>query len=175
MARVNNQMLERMAALRRDGFTMRAIAEEVGVSERTVRRCVRGVKAELRKPSERTLDDLVADFYDQVFETRRALVTAASELWHEEFDLDIAALDAALKSLRDRLAMLDKVSLRRLIADESIRSKFLQEFMDDVVRRWGAELTLIRCCRQLRAIGGAIGAQVDGDALEPPRSSRDDT
>ena len=67
-----------MVSLRRDGFTMKAIAEKVGVSERTVRRYVRGVEPDIRMPSELDSNELTDGFYDQVLASRRRIVAIAS-------------------------------------------------------------------------------------------------
>ena len=69
---MDNERLAQMVSLRRDGLTMKAIADRVGVSERTVRRYVRGVEPDLRLPSrEFDLETLVGSFYDPILEHRR--------------------------------------------------------------------------------------------------------
>ena len=84
---------------------MKAIAEKVRVSERTVRRYVRGVKPEIRVPSELDSDELTDGFFDQVLAARRRIVKVGSEHWDEPFELGFEAVDSAMKSLRERLAV----------------------------------------------------------------------
>ena len=84
-----------MVSLRRDGFTMKAIAEKVGVSERTVRRYVPGVEPDIRMPSELDSNELTDGFYDQVLASRRRIVSirklGADESLRAEFFRDFMA------------------------------------------------------------------------------------
>ncbi len=146
--RVNKDLLDQMVSLRRDAFTMEAIAEKVGVSERTVRRYVRGVEPDIRMPSALTSDELTDRFYDQVLAHRRRIVATASAYWNEPFELGWEAVDLAMKSLRERLAGMEKVSIRKLGADESLRDEFFDEFIAQVRRDWLNELDLIRLLRE---------------------------
>ena len=137
-----------MVSLRRDGFTMKAIAEKVGVSERTVRRYVRGVQPDIRMPSELGPDELTDGFYDQVLATRRRIVASASEYFAEPFELGLEAVDLAMKSLRELLAGMEKVSIRKLGADQSLRAEFFHNFMTQVRCDWVNELKTVRVLRQ---------------------------
>ena len=146
---MNNKLIERMVALRRDGFTMKAIAEQVGVSERTVRRYVRGVEPEIRMSSALSSDELTDSFYDQVLAYRRWIVSNASEHWAEPFELRLDAVDSAMKSLRELFKGMEKVSIRKLGAHESLRAEFFAEFIEQVGHDWIAELNTIRLWRRI--------------------------
>ena len=137
--RVNNKLIERMVAMRRDGFTMKAIAEACGVSERTVRRYVRGVEPKIKMPSELNSDEFTDWCYDQVL---------------APFEVGLDRVDASMKSLRELLAGMEPVSIRRLEADESLRAEFCQEFLADVARDWVAELNMERVRRRFVRLSG---------------------
>ena len=113
---MNNKLIERMVALRRDGFTMKSIAEKVGVSERTVRRYAR-VEPQIKMPSELNSDEFMASSYDLVLAHRRGLVAAASKSWDEPFEFGFNRVNDAMKELRELLAGMEKVSVRRLETD----------------------------------------------------------
>ena len=106
------------------------------VSERTVRRYVRGVEPDIRMPSELDSNELTDGFYDQVLASRRRIVAIASEDWAEPVELGIEAVDSAMKSLRKLLAGMENVSIRKLGADESLRAEFFRDFMAHVLRDW---------------------------------------
>lgn len=162
--RVNQELLDQMVSLRRAGFTMKDIAEKVGVSERTVRRYVRGVEPDIRMPSELTSNELTDCFYDQVLASRRSLVATASAYWEEPFELGWEAVDSAMKSLRERLSGMEKVSIRKLGADESLRAEFFDGFMADVRRDWADELNTVRLWREFaRQWGGDEERAEQGD------------
>ena len=161
---MNNKQIEQMASLRRDGFTMRAIGKEVGVSERSVRRYVTDVEPEIRLPS-LNLEELADLFYDHILAQRRLLTRVASEQWEESFDLGFEAVDAAMQSLREQLSGMDKVTIKRLGADEELRAEFFGEFMVRVGRQWIDELNGIRFVRRLkRQLGDAVEWSDDADA-----------
>ena len=143
-----------MVSLRRDGFTMKAIAEKVGVSERTVRRYVRGVEPDIRMPSELDSNELTDGFYDQVLASRRRIVAIASEDWAEPVELGIEAVDSAMKSLRKLLAGMENVSMRKLGADESLRAEFFRDFMAHVLRDW---IDVLRTEHLFRELGWPPG------------------
>ena len=144
---------------------MKAIAEKVGVSERTVRRYVHGVEPEVRMPSEVNWDELTDGFFDQVLAARRIIVKAGSEYWAEQFELGFEAVDSAMKSLRERLAGMEKVSIRKLTADESLRSEFFHEFMTYVRQDWINELKTVQVFRELdRKFGGYTERPDYGDS-----------
>ena len=164
---MNNRLLDQMVSLRRDGFTMKAIAEKVGVSERTVRRYVRGVEPDIRMPSELDSDELTDRFYDQVLEARRRIVATASELWDEPVEVGFEAVDSAMKSLRERLAGMEKVSIRKLGADESLRAEFFHDFMTHVRRDWIDELKTDRFLRDFALQFGGYEEQPDDVDLGP--------
>ncbi len=147
--RVNQELLDQMVSLRRDGFTMKAIAEKVGVSERTVRRYVRGVEPDIRMPSELDSNELTDGFYDQVLASRRRIVAIASEDWAEPVELGMEAVDSAMKSLRELLAGMEIVSIRKLGADESLRDEFFREFMTHVLGDWIRKLKTEHLFREL--------------------------
>lgn len=148
---MNQETLDKMSSLRRDGFTMREIAERVSRSERTVRRYVKNVQPQIqiRMPSDLTSDEFTDWFYDKVLASRRGLVAAASEHWDETFELGLEAVDSAMKSLRELLAGMEKVSIRRLEADESLRDEFFDEFLKNVARDWASDLKTIHSWRQM--------------------------
>ena len=161
---MNNVLLDQMVALRRDGFTMKVIAEKVRVSERTVRRYVRGVEPDIRMPSELDSDELTESFYDQILACRRRIVATAAELWDEQFELGFEAVDSTMKSLRKLLAGMEKVSIRKLAADESLRAEFFLEFMTHVRQDWVNELDTVRFLREFDRKFGGYGEQIyDGD------------
>ena len=164
---MNNILLGQMVSLRRDGFTMKAIAEKVGVSERTVRRYVRGVEPDVRMPSELDSDELTDRFYDQVLEARRRIVATASELWDEPVEVGFEAVDSAMKSLRERLAGMEKVSIRKLGADESLRAEFFHDFMAHVLRDWAIDLKTEHDLREFHRKFGGYEEQPDYDDLGP--------
>ena len=147
---MNNKLIERMVALRRDGFTMKAIAAKVGVSERTVRRYVRGVEPNIKMPSELNSDEFMAASYDLVLAHRRGLVAAASESWDEPFEFGFDRVNDAMKELRELLAGMEKVSVRRLETDEALRAEFFREFLRNLAREWAAELNTIRQWRRFQ-------------------------
>lgn len=152
---MNQETLDKMSSLRRDGFTMREIAERVSRSERTVRRYVKNVQPQIRMPADLTSDDFTDWFYDQVLASRRSLVAAASEHWDETFELGLEAVDSAMKSLRELLAGMEEVSIRRLEADESLRGEFFDEFLKNVARDWASDLKTIHSWRQMvQSCGG---------------------
>ena len=162
--RVNQELLDQMVSLRRDGFTMKAIAEKVGVSERTVRRYVRGVEPDIRMPSELDSNELTDGFYDQVLASRRRIVAIASEDWGEPVELGMEAVDSAMKSLRKLLAGMENVSIRKLGADESLRAEFFRDFMAHVMRDW---VDILRTEHLFRELGWPSGVDEerpdDGD------------
>ena len=164
---VNKILLDQMVSLRRDGFTMKAIAEKVGVSDRTVRRYVRGVEPDIRIPSELDSDELTDWFYDQVLASRRRVVAIASEYWDEPFELGLEAVDSAMKSLRKLLSGMEKVSIRKLGADEALRAEFFHDFMTHVRRDWLSELNVIRIFRQFTWQSEAYEDQADDGDLGP--------
>ena len=134
---------------------MKAIAEKVGVSERTVRRYVRGVEPDVRMPSELNSDELTDGFFDQVLAARRIIVKAGSEYFSERFELGFEAVDSAMKSLRKLLSGMEKVSIRKLAADESLRAEFFHEFITHVRQDWVNELKTVQVFRELqRKFGG---------------------
>ena len=147
---MNNKLIERMVALRRDGFTMKAIAAKVGVSERTVRRYVRGVEPNIKMPSELNSDEFMAASYDLVLAHRRGLVAAASKSWDEPFEFGFNRVNDAMKELRELLAGMEKVSVRRLQTDEALRAEFFREFLRNLAREWAAELNTIRQWRRIQ-------------------------
>ena len=156
-----------MVALRRDGFTMKVIAEKVGVSERTVRRYVRGVEPDIRMPSELDSDELTESFYDQVLASRRRIVAIASEYWAEPFELGMEAVDSAMKSLRGLLAGMENVSIRKLGADDSLRAEFFHEFMTHVHRDWISELKTEHFFREFDGSSGVHEGRADAGDLGP--------
>ena len=134
---------------------MKAIAEKVGVSERTVRRYVRGVEPDVRMPSELNSDELTDGFFDQVLAARRGIVKAGSEYLAEPFELGFEAVDSAMKSLRKLLSGMEQVSLRKLAADESLRAEFFRDFITRVRQDWVHELSAVQVLRELdRKLGG---------------------
>ena len=146
---MNKKLLDRMVSLRRDGFTMKEIGEKCGVSARTARRHLHGIKPEIRMPSQLNSDELTDSFYDQVLEYRRWIVSCASEHWAEPFELRLDAVDSAMKSLRELFEGMEKVSIRKLGADESLRAEFLEDFLAQIGREWKSELYTIRAWRRV--------------------------
>ena len=164
---MNNKLIEQMASMRREGFTMRAIAEEVRVSERTVRRYVSGVVPEIRLPSELNLEELADLFYDDILAQRRLLLKMVFEEWEESFELDFEAVDAAMQSLREQLSGMDKITIKRLGAGEELRAEFFAEFITRIAQEWIDQLKAIRFVRDMkRHFGDAVEWSDDADRDE---------
>jgi len=146
--RVNQPILDRMVDLRQQGFSMQEIAEDVGRSERTVRRYVQGVTPELHVAGES------ADVVD-VFEW------CAGELLKRKQQLGVSlrTLDSLVKHLRPALAAKDEWTLSRMAESEALRREFLwKEF-------WPSAAREIRSNRMIRKIMIECGAD---DADLPP-------
>ena len=145
--RVNQPILDRMVELRQQGFSMNEIAADVGRSERTVRRYVRGVTPELR------VDDQTGTGVD-VFEW------CANELLKnkERLGLSLRTIDLLVKRLRPVLGAKDEWTLSRMAESEALRREFLwKEF-------WRSVAPEIRNARALRDIFAELGVD-DADLL----------
>ncbi|HKV72691.1 MAG TPA: helix-turn-helix domain-containing protein [Gemmatimonadales bacterium] len=136
-----------MVELRQQGFSMNEIAADVGRSERTVRRYVRGVTPELR------VDDQTGTGVD-VFEW------CANELLKnkERLGLSLRTIDLLVKRLRPVLGAKDEWTLSRMAESEALRREFLwKEF-------WRSVVPEIRNARAIRDIFAELGVD-DTDLL----------
>lgn len=139
--RVNQPILDRMVDLRQQGFSMKAIAADVGRSERTVRRYVQGVTPELH------VDDQNAGVVD-VFEW------CAGELlrYKPKLNLTVRELDILIKKLRPALEAKDEWLLARMSENEALRREFLWKDF------WPRVVSDLRTTRSIRKIMLEVGA-----------------
>ncbi len=165
---VNQTLLDKMVALRRCGYSMREIAEEVDRSERTVRRYVKDVEPQVELRDVFDTAQLMDWFYDEVLARRRWATTQAGEHWDESFDLGVEAVDSTMKLLRQRVESMEEISLRRLKSDEALRRQFFEEFISPVILRWISVLRGGQMQKMLDREFGPYGwEEVDEDAEDP--------
>ena len=146
---VSQAVLDKMVSLRRQGHSMREIAKKVHRSERTVRRYVKGIQPHVELRTDLDSAELMDWFFDELLSKRRWITAAAAEHYKEQFDLGVEAVDAAMRLLRERLGAMDKITVERLRADESLRRQFFEEFTVPVIVRWVRELKSIHVDRTL--------------------------
>ena len=125
---VNQVLLDRMVALRRQGFSHQQIAEKVKRSERTVRRYLRGVAPKLELPAAPKRVDVLQRCTQLIL------------LWLPKLKLDTQEVDIVLKKLRKTLEQKDPLTLEWLATDPRARrdflvKEFLREAMSDIRER----------------------------------------
>lgn len=143
---VNQVLLDRMVALRRQGFSLHEIAEKVHRAERTVRRYLKGVTPKLELPTAPKRVDLLARYCQLILQFRPKLRLSTDEV------------DLVLKKLRKALEQKDPLTLEWLATDPRARGdfllkEFLREAMSDVRTR--------RDIERIRQELGACGWDVD--------------
>ena len=161
-------MLDKMVALRRNGYSMREIAHEVGRSERTVRRYVKDVEPHVELREDLDTVQLMDWFYDAVLAERRTIVAQATEHWNESFDLGVEAVDSTMRLLRERVEAMEKTSVMRLKADESLRRQFFTEFMPPVILRWARGLIIVQFQKAMDREFGRFGWEEVPEDTEDP-------
>lgn len=144
--RVNQERIDKMAALRRQALSFEEIAERLGCSERTARRYVGHILPALQRPRQdpdpgtdprelraQLLKKLLRWAY--IDSGVRAVtmvyrpVPGRSDTWEPEYDLppSIAYMNAAEKLIREALAKLGEHSIRYLPADFESQVRFFRE------------------------------------------------
>lgn len=139
---VNQVLLDRMAVLRRQGFSHQEIAEKVQRSERTVRRYLRGVTPNLKLPTTpKRVDVLVA-------------CSKLVLLWRQRLDLSVQEVDIVMKGLRKALEWKDPLTLEWMATDPRARLDFLlKEFLRDAM----SDINVRRDIQRIRdELGGFI-------------------
>lgn len=139
--RVNQPILDRMVDLRQQRFSMKAIAADVGRSERTVRRYLKGVTPELHVADQ---GESSVDVFDW----------CAGELlrYKARLGLTVRELDVLVKKLRPALDAKDEWLLSRMSEIEPLRREFLwQEF-------WPSVVSDLRTTRAVRKVMLELGA-----------------
>jgi hypothetical protein len=126
-SRVNQETVDEMAALRRQGLTFQEIGARLGCSERTARRYAGRVEPQLNLPSPLP-DPEVRDPRDLREELAR---------WFSEFlyrlnehpapRLSVRFMSEATRLIRDRLAEMDPLTLELLAKDRAMKDRFLKE------------------------------------------------
>jgi len=112
---VNQRMVDRMIALRRQGFSHLDIARQLRCSERTVRRHTHGVSPQLMHAGDQTGVDLLEWGVRQF--------GAAQHQRH----LTLQELDLAIKRWRAAVSALDPLTVERLERDAKLRGVFFDE------------------------------------------------
>ena len=162
--RVNQDVLDQMRRLRRSGYTLREIAEKVERSERTVRRYVKDVEPDVRVRPDFGTNQLMVWFSEKILEYRRSLIAYMQEEWDEVLELGVEAVDEATTELRKRLEAMDKITIKRMMTDDTeFRQEYFEEFMTPVLRNWASNLNFLRNVRQLREAAGPSGWLEDDD------------
>ena len=115
MRSVNQRMVDRMSALRRQGFSHLDIAHQLGCSERTVRRHTHGVSPQLVHAGDQTGVDLL-DWGVRQFGAAQ----------HQR-RLTLQELDLAIKRWRAAVSALDPLTVERLERDSKLRGVFFDE------------------------------------------------
>jgi hypothetical protein len=152
---VNQTILDRMAALRRQGLTFRDIAEQVGCSERTARRYAGQVRPELRLPQARPeratdpralRDQLLREFVDLLYRDRllRSLTVTWHQVGEDTWDPEYGGppstlfLSEAERLLRERLEAIGPLALRLLTEDARSKPRFIREVIGKLYRDYVA-------------------------------------
>ena len=113
VARVNQKMVDRMVKLRQQGFSYEEIGDQVGCSERTVRRHTKGVSPQLVHAGDQTRVNLLQWGAQQLHAIQRR-----ERLSVTEFDL-------ALKWLSKVVSELDALTVEQLERHRELRAQFL--------------------------------------------------
>src|SRR6266550_103506 len=111
--RVNQKMIDRMIALRGQGFSHVAIGKRLGCSERTVRRHTQGVSPRLVHASDPKRIDLLAWCAVNIFAAK------------DRLKLNVQETDVAMKKAREGVSKLDPLTKQRLERDREMRIDFL--------------------------------------------------
>ena len=108
-------MVDRMIALRRQGFSHLDIAHQLGCSERTIRRHTQGVSPQLVHADDETGVDLLDWGVRQLGAAQR------------QRHLTLQELDLAIKRWRAAVSALDPLTGERLERDSTLRGAFFDE------------------------------------------------
>ena len=115
MRSVNQRMVSRMIALRRQGFSHLDIAHKIGCSERTVRRHTHGVSPQLMHAADHTESNLLDWGVEQLSAVQR------------QRRLGLDELDLAIKRWRAAVSALDPLTVEHLERDSKLRGAFFDE------------------------------------------------
>jgi AcrR family transcriptional regulator len=144
-------MLDQMHDMRRRGFTMPDIAARTGVSERTVRRYVRGVEPKLERPEPEKLDL-----------TRWCI--ERSQVLRRIAKITVLDMDHVIRTIHAQLAKLDPETRKWLEADEEARFEFLHKI---VWRRAARAIGNQRSIDRFREQFGGMGIEFQEED-DPP-------
>jgi len=109
---MNQGLLNRIVALRQQGFSHGEIAEKVGCSERTVRRYSHGVTPQLELPRQHERVDVLTVRVQSILRARTRL------------GLDTRETDHLIKALRKALEPMDSLAIDWLATDAQARRDF---------------------------------------------------
>jgi hypothetical protein len=125
--RVTQEMIDQMAELRRHGLSFTEIGARVGCSDRTARRYVGHVEAQLQLPQrnpEPKADDprqmgesLALSFSEVLYSLRNSPRPRES----------VSFLAESNRMIQERLAGMDPLTLKLLLRDPELRTRFLRE------------------------------------------------
>lgn len=115
MRSVNQRMVDRMIALRRQGVSHVDIAHQLGCSERTVRRHTHGVSPQLVHAGDQTGVNLLDWGVGQLGAAQR------------QRHMSLLELDLAVKRWRAAVSALDPLTVERLERDSKLRGAFFDE------------------------------------------------
>jgi hypothetical protein len=149
---VNQVLVNRMVALRKQGFSHREIADKVERSERTVRRYTKGASPQVELPTQPKRVDVLAACGHVILQWRQAL------------ELDTEEVDAVLKQLRRTLDRKDPLTLEWFATDERARLHFLlYEFLRQVMPGIKTMRHIRRITAEIKAAGGY---EIQGESHE---------
>ena len=142
---VNQVLVNRMVALRRQGFSHLEIAKKVLRSERTVRRYLRGVSPRLELPTAPKRVNVLA------------WCSARIVAWRQRWKLTAQEVDSVIKRLRKTLDEKDPQTLQWFATDPEARREFLvEEFFPAALRDVDSDRQIQRVINELRACGAQI-------------------
>jgi transcriptional regulator with XRE-family HTH domain len=154
---VNQVLVNRMVALREQGFSHREIAQKVGRSERTVRRYTKGVSPRVELPTQPKRVDVLAACGRLILD------------WRKQLELDTEEVDAVLKELRKALDRKDPLTLEWFAIDARARLDFmLHAFLRQVMPGINTMRHIRRIREELRACGGQVIEEGPEDPGPPP-------
>lgn len=154
---VNQVLVNRMVALRQQGFSHREIAQKVERSERTVRRYTKAVSPRVQVPAQPNRVDVLAACGRLILDLRK------------ELGLDTVEVDAVLKELRKALDRKDPMTLEWFATDPRARQDFLfYEFLGQVMPGINTMRHIRRIRAELRAYGGEVMEDGPTDDVGPP-------
>ena len=154
---VNQVVMNRMVALRKQGFSHREIAQKVERSERTVRRYTRGVRPQVAPLTKIKRVDVLADCGKIILYGR------------DRLELTTQEVDYLFKKLRKTFERRDPLTRDWLATDSRARVDFL---FNEVLRPAMSEIKLRRWIEQLRAQVGDAGMTDDEVRDESEPSAR---